>query len=1056
MLKINLLGGFRLTSDDAPVPAFNTPRLQELLAYLVLHRESPQSRQHLAFLLWPDSAEAQARTNLRNLIHLLRHSLPCAEDFVQIDAAALHWRPNSTFQLDVADFEQACKARDFDRAVNLYPGELLPDCYDDWIISERERLQQMLINALGQVVDQREKHRDFLGAIGAAQQLLRCDPLREETYRELMHLNALNGDRAAALHTYHACCTILRHELNVDPSPMTRELYERLSCGGPSQMITPLAPTLPFVGRAGEWSSLLAAWRTASDGGPQMILITGEAGIGKTRLAEELISWANRQGIPTALAHCYASEGALAYTPVIAWLRVRPLPRLEPVWLTEVARLLPELMTCYPSLAPPSALTEAWQRQRLHEALARALFNSRRTDGIATPLVLVIEDLQWCDQDTLEWLHYLLRFDLQARLLVVGTLRTEEMQTGPALSSLLAALRCRSQLSEVALGPLDRTETDLLVVHLAGSELAPQFAEWLYHETEGNPLFIVETVRAVLSEKHSSAPLAFSSAWHAMPSQVRAVIDARLAQLSTQARQLMEVAAIIGRAFTFDLLKQASGEDEAALASELDELWRRCIVREQSAAAYDFTHDKLRQAACANLSAVRSRLLHRRVAEAMEIVYAHDLDGVCGQVAAHYEQAGMLDRASEYYQRAAQTARRVYANEDAITLFRHALGLLKEIPPDHITCERAIKVYEELGDVCDLAGRYEEARNAYQEALVWVPLGERVWQAQLWRKIGSTSAQPADEQFRSFDKAEQLLGHEPVEQGTSWWQEWLEINLARLSVHYLEGNVHEMAVLIDALRPIVQRRSTRTQQSAFYSKLTQINMRRDRFVITDETLAYAQARLQAGREAADPVAIIEFTFGLGFVYLWRGDLDQAEENLQAALKLADQSGPAQVRVQCLTYLTVIHRKRGQVEMARHLASRSLADAQETNQQVYTAMAKANLAWIAWRGGDMAGARLLGQTALELFEQWTQWYGHTIYPFQWAALWPLIAIALAGREISRAIDHARALLAPSQQRLPDDLTVLLEKTLQAWEQNQPEAAQDYLHQSVELAQFMGYL
>jgi tetratricopeptide (TPR) repeat protein len=554
-------------------------------------------------------------------------------------------------------------------------------------------------------------------------------------------------------------------------------------------------------------------------------------------------------------------------------------------------------------------------------------------------------------------------------------------------------------------------------------------------------------MRAVLSESHPSVPPASSGA---LPSQVQAIINARLARLSVRARQLMEVAAIIGRAFTFNLLRQASGEDEETLACELDELWQRRIVREQGADAYDFTHDKLRQAVCASLSAARNRLLHRRVAEAMEVVHARDLDSVCGQVATHYEQAGVLDRAIGYYRRAAQTARSVYANQDAITLFRRALDLLKETSPDHASCERAIRLYEELGDVCNLAGRYEDARNAYRNAQAEALTGDRVWQAQLWRKTGSTSGQSVEEQLLSFDKAEQLLGYEPVEHATGWWQEWLAIYLARLGAHYMQGNIREMATLIDVIRPIVQRQGTRAQQAVFYSRLTQVNMRRDRFVITDETLAYAQARLQAGHEAADPAAIIDFTFGLGFVYLWRGDLDKAEENLQAALKLADQSGWAQLRMQCLTYLTVIYRKRRQVEKARHWVSRSLAAAQEINQTTYIAMAKANLAWIAWHDGDMAAARLLGQTALELWAQ-----GDTAYPLHWAALWPLIAIALAGGEIPTAIDHARVLLAPSQQRLPDALTSLLEKTLRAWEQNQPEAAHDHLRRAVELAQATGY-
>ena len=151
-----------------------------------------------------------------------------------------------------------------------------------------------------------------------------------------------------------------------------------------------------------------------------MALIAGEAGIGKTRLAEELEGWADRQGILTANARGYAAEGELPYAPVAAWLRARPLPPLEPVWLTELARLLPELLATHPTLPPPEPLREAWQRNRLFEALARGVLCCGR------PRLLVLDDLQWCDPDTLAWLHYLLRFDPNAALLVVGTLCTGE------------------------------------------------------------------------------------------------------------------------------------------------------------------------------------------------------------------------------------------------------------------------------------------------------------------------------------------------------------------------------------------------------------------------------------------------------------------------------------------------------------------------------------------------------------------------------------------------------------------------------------------------------
>ena len=212
-LRIHLLGDFLLLSDETPVTSIDLPRLQSLVAYLLLHHGVPQSRSRLAYLLWPDSTDAQAHTNLRNLVHKLRQALPDADAFLRSDRQTLAWQPSSpqaSWTLDVRDFEealvQADRARDgsearhaLEAAVKLYRGDLLPSCYDEWILPERDRLRQAMLNALGRLIEQEEQERDYQAAINSAQRLLRYDPLHETTYRHLMRLYALTGDRAAAL-----------------------------------------------------------------------------------------------------------------------------------------------------------------------------------------------------------------------------------------------------------------------------------------------------------------------------------------------------------------------------------------------------------------------------------------------------------------------------------------------------------------------------------------------------------------------------------------------------------------------------------------------------------------------------------------------------------------------------------------------------------------------------------------------------------------------------------------------------------------------------------------
>jgi predicted ATPase/DNA-binding SARP family transcriptional activator len=704
-LHIRLLGDFNLLSGDQPVTALNTPRLQSLLAYLLLHRNVPQQRQHLAFLFWPDATEGQARNNLRQLVHQLRQAFPEIDQFLHSDTSSLHWRPNTPFRLDVAEFEQLLQQADeaarqnalprqqsaLKEADRLYRGTLLPSCYDNWIVPERERLLQAHLQALEQLLRLFERQSDPVSAIQYAQRLIRLDQLSEDLYRRLMRLHMQNNDRASALRVYHTCAATLQRELGVEPDPATRATYEQLLHSevvpAPASVEPPVFAVTPtLIGRQREWEALHQAWQQAMGGGPCFALVSGEAGIGKSRLAEEFLAWASQQGVVTARARSYAAEGQLSLGPVAEWLRsegVRAhLEQLDPVWLTEVARILPELFAERPDVPHYEPVTEYGQRLRFFEALSRAILVTSQ------PLLLMLDDLQWCDPETLEWLHFLLRFAPQARLLVIGCTRTEELPPQHPLRILLLHLQSTSEITEITLQPLDAAETATLAAQLAAHQ------EWeedalmhLYQETEGYPLFVVEMVRAGLERVSAHEPTTNSVSQHlpadaleALPARVHAVLIGRLLQLSTSAQEVAKLAATMGREFTLDLLLAAGNADTDTAVDALDELWQKRIVREHGTMSYDFTHDKLREVAYSEISLPHRRLLHRRVAQAMEALQAEDLDPVCGQIATHYERAGMIEQALPYYQRAAGAVQRLYANEEAIALLSRSLKLLEQLP----------------------------------------------------------------------------------------------------------------------------------------------------------------------------------------------------------------------------------------------------------------------------------------------------------------------------------------------------------------------------------------
>ncbi len=1070
ILHLHLLDGFLLVINDVPVTTVDWPRMQSLLAFLVLHSGTPQSRTHLAFLLWPDSTEEQAHTNLRHLVYRLRHAIPDASSYLHIHKQTLHWQPTVTWTLDVAEFEAALANADraeqtgdqttirlaLEEAVKLYTGDLLPGAYEEWLLPERERLRQHYLRALERLVLAFEKEHLYQEAIAAAHQLLRSDPLHEATYRHLMRLYADSGDRAAALRTYHSCTTILQRELATEPSPPTREVYQHIlqkDTASPP-LITPttsLVGVAPLVDRQSEWAQLQDIWQRTLAGESSMLVLSGEAGIGKTRLAEEFVTWIDRQGLANANAYCYPAEGNLAYAPIAAWLRadaIKPtLGKLADPWLTEVARFLPEVLAERPDLHP-TPLRESWQRQRLFEAFARAIFGARQ------PLLLLLEDVQWCDHETLQWLHYLLRFDPHAPVLIIGTQRPEEISASHPLEALLKTLRSRRQIAEISLEPLNDLETASLATYVSRRDLGTNMAADLYRETEGNPLFIVETMR--MREGSSMGIKHFSSSDSiAASATIQSVMAARLERLSSKSYELVSQAAVLGRAFTFQVLKQASRYDDDTLVQGLDELWQRRIIREQEVDAYDFSHDKLRSVLYTSLSTARRRLLHRRAADALQAVHAAGLDNVSGLIATHYERAGDVERAIMYYQRAAEVAQHVYANEDAILFYQRAAALLKTASSLQSSQwrEMSIHIYENLGDILTLIARFDEARKVYQEALVQVPGSAHIQRAQLQRKIALTwkTQRYFDEGLHVYSLAEAVLEEGFGEHTPEWWQAWIDIQSDRIETYYWQARLDKMKDLVEKTQPVVEHHGMQVQRASFFQSLFMMNIRRERYSVSSKTLEYARLSLAARLELESQTAIGWARFNLGFAYLWHGDLGMAEEQLQITQKISEQTGDMTLQSRNLTYLTVLARMRGQIEETRQIASQALTAATVLQLPEYIAMAQANLAWVAWREGKILDAYKEGLAALELWQSLP-----TLYMFLWAGLWLLISVELTQNRLTEATDHARLLLDPQQLILPDALEGYVKVGIQSWDAGELEPARTHLCQATALAQKMGYL
>jgi len=693
--SFQLFGSLKITLDGEDFSIIRGKKTALLLAYLMLAYDTPPSRRQIAFHFWPDSTEKQALSNLRKLLHDLRESVPRIDCYLQITHSSICLNRELPFYSDVREFEQAAHGTtvyELRRAEELYRGELLPGYGEEWLEATRERLAQTYLNVLDKLVVILERQREYTSALFFSQKLLVQDPLREETYRTLMRLYALNKDMASVVQSYRKICDVLQAELGIAPSEETKDLYEILTKNR-SGILKDLPSKVPLIGRVDEWETMLGAWKQIATGGNAMLLLKGEAGIGKSRLALEFKVCLDSLGVQTAFAGCYPSLRSLSYTPVTNWLRNLPLPKLGSVWLSELARLLPELLERYPDLSKPSPIQEKWQVNQWYEAIERMLIASK-------PLMLLIDDIQWSDEESLQLLSYLIRSDSKAELLVVATMRTDE-DAGDAAKHILNELRTERKLIEIELAPLSREETKRLAAASVGAALANRHSSNLYAQTGGNPLFIVETLR----EWHSSG----DSGEFRLAQVAKSVIENRLNRLSMENRQLVSIFAAVGRPVSTEQLAMVMDVEEEAILERTEQLVQLKFLQETVGGKYSFTHDIVKEIAYKLNNTSRRRRCHRQIAEGLLAYHGDQLEAVAGEIAFHYELAGIEREAITYYEMAAIAAEKIYANETRIIYYRKLLSL--QLP------KQTLPVLIKLGEALIVTGDWKEAEITYKEWL---------------------------------------------------------------------------------------------------------------------------------------------------------------------------------------------------------------------------------------------------------------------------------------------------------------------------------------------------
>ena len=720
-----------------------------LFAYLVLHRDRPVRRDELIEALWSDegppptgdSLLAPPLSRLRKAIGTSRLEGRGELSLALPDDTWIDWEvarrglDEARAAIARGDWRGAWDpARE---AVSIAEGGLLPGLEAIWIDERRRELADLRVEALESIAAIGVGLRgaaELAAAESAARSAIEAAPFRESARGALMEVLRARGNVAEALMVYDELRQLLMDELGTTPGPALVALNERLLMAGDEPApAAPVAPApasgpgpaiglpdriveymkTPLAGRAAPLQRLRAELQAVEEGGAGIVLLAGEGGIGKTRLAAELAREAS--AFTVLYGRCDEEE----LFPFAPWIRMlggylervpdAELPALLADDGPDLARLLPDLRVRVPDLPPPKAGDPETERQRLFRAVTGLIERL----AARAPLLLILDDLHWADRSSLLLARQLILSTREDRILVLGTYRDNELSPRHPLLETLADLERDRQLPRLHLSGLDLDEVSLLVGETQGGPVDPSTVRTIRDETNGNPFFVKQLVRHL--EEGGDAHARRQSGGFNVPDGLREVIQSRIGRLPEGAERVLQVASLMGREFELSVLERVVDVPEDDLLDGLDAAVRAGMLNEDSGVPgrYSFAHSLLRKTLEEDLTATRRARFHRRIGEAIEARYRDKLDPWLVDLARHFGAAGPeeVDRAVSYALRAAEQAEARLAYDEVVDLSRAALRAReRDEPVDEADRARLLR---QLGGALWLAGRWEDARDTY-------------------------------------------------------------------------------------------------------------------------------------------------------------------------------------------------------------------------------------------------------------------------------------------------------------------------------------------------------
>jgi DNA-binding SARP family transcriptional activator len=961
-----------------------------LFVYLLLGRERPIARDQLAYKFWPDYSEVEARANLRR--HLHRINAPLADvsknRWLDVDDKFVTFNARMPLDLDVAQLEAACANPEAaPNAVDIYTGDLFEGCDEDWLIPHRERLRTAYLRLLFGLIDRYRGERRFAEAIALSRKAMHVDPLREDLVRTLMSLHYESGNRSSALTEFDVFRERLQTELGVQPMHETQSLHDAIRRHAPLGVRTDRPASermLPFEGRDGEIETLRNAWHQAASGKSRVAMVSGEAGIGKTRLLREFAILAEREGARVLWGASSAPE-ASPFEPVIEALTgaIAEIGRLSlsPALLATLTARFPELRAMRPDLPESVELIGQRERERLFDAIALA---TERL-CVARPAVIVFEDVHWVFADTFELMARVIRTCARSPLFVIISFREEQM------TSALRSFRQDPALKSALRMGLDRLASSSCRKILLGYENVPvSFANRAIELANGNPLFLSELIR---EGGANAAPCADEP--RTMPATLEAAILARMSSLSGPARALLDIAAIGGTVVSIDQVQYVSGWPLAHVLNATDELVDRFVLRETTAGSrgdYEFAHELIREAVLQSMSIAVQMRRHRRFAAAILELFPARRDDFARTIAQHFEKAGQREQAAQFYARAANMAHGQFAWHDAIVFGDHALRL-ESRPAERFSLYAAIEsAAQKLGDVhrqdaaitrlIALADELDDdtlratALNRLSE--VRLQTGDFVRQRVATDQLESIARKHADSSLLA--KALRCRARGDIARGRP------ASAVATLhSIDALHGLDRSSSEQVDDLRMLAHAQAAATAFEAARAAIEEAERRAGAPPSLPDQIAIVRTRAMLAVEMADreeagrlsPILLdlcrkIGDVEGEGNAHQvaaridwWSFDVASAREHLRAAAAIFERIGKPQSRASVANNAGALENHVGLLDDAERFYAEALGYADGLDSQGLRGLCHANVAYVALLRRDGARAFAEAQQALEI-------------------------------------------------------------------------------------------